>query len=317
MEDLLMATHRHTLVTLVSLIVFSGCNESNDSVLFDKLNNPALRPAAGGGIYEPPCGKNGLKPSEFWSDTAQIAYRDMQNIPLTDGSLTSAGIPVLNAPAGSPLANLLTTYPMAATDLIECALRHGEQIYDPITGQDIYGQWGLAPNWLHDRISHMTDQQEWLTACMLSRLNYLGVSVGILLEGDTPEIQKSDKHDPNFPYNESTVFGNMFNSTQPITGRDPAFFAYVCREHDLAATCTRNGGSGYVNNRICDDVPFLCGLIDIGLCDPLAPGSLGACKSGTTSEYWKCKRDLAFTDYRDIRTVGVQLEYPIDQRYCD
>lgn len=310
-----MATHRHTLAALVSLIVFSGCNESNDSVPFDELNNPALRPAAGGGTTEPPCGRNGLKPAEFWSVEAQSAYRDMQNIPLSNGALSPAGIPILNAPTGSPLGNLLSIYPMAATDLIECALKTDQVVHDDITNQDIFGQWGLAPNWLDERISHRTDQQEWLTACVLGRLNYLGISVSILLEGDTPEVQKHDKFDPNFPYNESTVFGNMFASTLPLTGRDPAFFAYVCREHDLVMTCTRDGGSDYVNNRICDDVPFLCGLIDIGLCDPMAPGSLGACKTGSTSDYWKCMKDAGSTNY-DFRTIGVQLEYPIDQSYC-
>jgi hypothetical protein len=312
--------HLHPILALFmpTVVLLSGCAASDIETPVDQDIRLSLDPTAGGGsAYEPPSGKNGLKPSEFWSSTAQLAYRDMQNERLEGSIRDIAGVPtsILNAPTGSPLYQLLITYPEAATDLIQCALEPKQMVYDDITGKEIYGWFGLAPNWLHERLAGNVDQEEWLTGCMLGRLNYVGFSVNILLEGDTTAIQTHAAWDPVFPYNESTVFGNMFNSTTPITDRDPAFLAYICRENDLAFTCIRDGGSTYVNNRICDDVPFLCGLVDIGLCDPAAVGSLGACKYGTTSEYWNCLKEPSSTTL-DVRTVGVQLEYRIDQATC-
>ena len=56
--------------------------------------------------------------------------------------------------------------------------------------------------------------QEWVTACMIARLNNLGVHVGILLEGAKPVIEVDSTYDPIFWFNESTVYGNMFASTK-------------------------------------------------------------------------------------------------------
>jgi hypothetical protein len=252
-----------------------------------------------------------MLPSEFWSPTAQVAFRDMQNFPLqlTTRMIGGVNTSILRSSAGTPLKTLIATYPKVAKDLIGCALSSTQMIHDDVTGTDFWGWWGLAPNWLTAPIngSANVDAQQWLTGCMVARLNKYGVEVGILLEGDTGAIQTNATWDPLMPYNESNVFGNMFNSTKPISNTAPAFNAYLCREGYLASTCPGDQGITYARSRVCDNAPYTCGLVDIGLCDPTIGGSLGSCVVGSTTEYWKCKGGSA-SGFYDYHTVGVQLE---------
>lgn len=312
-----MKSH-HYLIALaaMSFVGATGCTDADDQDFGGQDVDVSLDPQAGSTYYEPPMGRNGLLPSQFWSAVAQTAYRDMQNYPLKDGTTFVGGveIPVLRAPSGSPLKTLLATYPKAAKDLIECALSETQSIYDPVNAVEIHGWWGLASNWDAAPISTQLDVQEWLTGCMLARLNAFGVEVNILLEGDTSAIQSSSVWDSAFPYDESTVLGNMFNSTKPITNSTPAFHAYLCRENYLAGACPVDQGAAYASKRICDNSPSICGLIDIGRCDPSAAAA-PACIAGSSSQHWKCKQGPAGSFYQ-FRTVGVQLENPIKSNSC-
>lgn len=311
-----MRSRYHLLMLAVSAMAahLTGCSPSDEDNPIAKIEvgNEAQ---ATGAFYEPPSGRNGLKPSEFWSSTAQLAYRDMQNFPLKNGTIWVGGVelPLLRAPSGSPLKTLLSTYPKAAIDLIECALDDTQVIYDPVNGTELHGWFGLAPNWDNTPINTSPDQQEWLTACMLARLNKLGIEVNILLEGDTPAIQTDPALDLIAPYEESTVHGNMFNSTKPVTNTTPAFNAYLCRENYLATACPTDQGAAYANKRICDNVPSLCGLIDIGRCDPATTTTPACVANG--AQHWKCKDGPAGFVHK-FRTVGVQLEVPIEKNSC-
>lgn len=271
-----------------------------------------------GAFYEPPSGRNGLRPSEFWSATAQNAYRDIQHQPLKNGSFFNGAdwIPVLNAPSGSPMQQLLSTYPTAATYLVECALDQYQVVHDDVTGQDIQGWFGLAPYWMDQAIDTNLDAQEWVTACMVARLNFQGLTVNILLEGDTPAVQTNPVWNSVMNYEESTLRGNMFAPQGLAPTGKPAFYAYVCRENYLIDTCTNDGGQAYLYDRICDDAPGICGLVDLGYCDPARPGSgqYGACAPGGP-EHWNCRDGLAATNY-EFRTIGVQYELEIPQSAC-
>lgn len=305
----------YALFTIVSMALMLGaCAPVDDSVGNDEKIQIGLKPNTGGTSYEPPSGRNGLRPSEFWSEVAQTAYRDMQYRPLSTGQQIG-GVDILNAPVGSPLHNLIITYPKAAVDLLECALTENQTVHDNATGLDIKGWWGIAPDWMNAPIAGSTDKEEWLTGCMLARLNYFGIEVPILLEGDTPPIQTDPLWNVLMPFDESTLYGNMFNSRDPIADDTPAFAAYLCRENQLASVCKNDDGKAYVDKRICDDVPSLCGLIDLGLCDPTAPGSLQSCRQGRTPEHWDCMTVGGSGRY-EFRTVGVQLERQLNQNDC-
>ncbi|HMY21238.1 MAG TPA: hypothetical protein PKA58_33180 [Polyangium sp.] len=313
-----MKSLRHLIMPVGACVLGSfGCVSSDDQDLGGRDLEMSLEPQAGGTIYEPPRGRNGLKPSQFWSTTAQDAYRDIQHQPLKNGSFFNGAdwIPVLNAPSGSPFHQLITTYPTAAKYLIECALSETQVVHfthPDGTEEDIPGWFGLAPEWMDMPIDTRFDLQEWVTGCMGARLNYQGQSVDILLEGDTSAIQTNAAFESTFSENESTVFGNMFAPVGLAPSNKPAFNLYVCRDNALVTACSNfSGGQAYINRRICDDVPALCGLVDLGPCDPTALGFLGGCVQGSTSEHWKCRQGLTSTIYQ-FRTVGVQLEAPFE-----
>lgn len=307
------------MLAMLTMIFAGGCAPLDDANEADLSNLPSYDTMAPGTTYEPPSGRNGLKPEQFWSVVAQRALRDMQNVPLEGSTRLIGGVQtsILNAPPGSHLKTLLMTYPKVVKELIECTLSSTQVIHDDVTGYDFYGWWGLHPDWLTTPISGIAneDAQRWITGCMLGRLNVYGVEVPILLEGDTPAIQTNTVWDPAFPYDESTVSGNMFSSTKPLSNMSPAFDATLCRENHLASVCKFDGGAAYARKRICDNVPSICGLIDIGLCDPTAPGSAGACIAGSTTQHWKCKL-TAGSPFFEYRTVGVQLEAAIDPNQC-
>ncbi len=317
-----MNSFRNRLALLASATVsLAACAPAGEEVPADLRSDMLLEPAAGGSIYEPPRGRNGLKPSQFWSETAQNAYRDIQRQPLKNGSFFNGAdwIPVLNAPSGSPFHQLITTYPTAAKYLIECALDQYQVVHFTHTDgteEDITGWFGLAPYWMDQPIDTNLDAQEWITGCMVARLNYDGLSVNILLEGDTPAIQTNPVWNSQMNYEESTLRGNMFAPQGLAPSGKPAFFAYVCRENYLLDTCTNDGGRAYLYDRICDDAPGICGLVDLGYCDPTRPGpdQYGACAPGGP-EHWKCRDGLDSTTY-EFRTVGVQYELEIPQSAC-
>lgn len=143
---------------------------------------------------------------------------------------------------------------------------------------------------------------------MVSRLNRSGTHVDILLEGANPFIEVSPVYNSMYSFQESTVFGNMFNSSLPINNDKPAFLAYVCREDDIFNTCTGDGGKGWVDYRLCDNAPATCGLVDIGRC----PDPAGSCYPN--GEHWKCRSSATSTHVGT--TIGVQLFEPVTPNEC-
>ncbi len=73
-----------------------------------------------------------------------------------------------------------------------------------------FGMMGLAPDWMTRGLT--TDEQERVSACVMARTNHSGATINVLLEGRAPL-----DHDPalrsQYPYFESTVWGNIFAST--------------------------------------------------------------------------------------------------------
>lgn len=296
-----------------AIVLFSGCAPADEDVEMDENIGSYIEPAAGCPYcYEPPTGKNGLIPPEFWSTTAQQSMREIQNAPLGGGGMyTPPSGPAIPRLPNMPFTNtLLSMYPEVIKHLIQCALPEGKSVYSSVTGVIYDGWWGLAPTWLTTNIASNTAAQEWVTGCMVARLNKTGTHVDILLEGDYTPIQTTEPANSAYWYNEAAYFGNMFNSPTTIQPGVPAFKAFVCRESNLVATCPGDGGQNWVDKRICDDAPGICGLVDVGRCF----NPTGSC-APNGAEHWKCKKNF-FSTY-ELRTVGVQLLEPLDALDCN
>ncbi|MBK9265617.1 MAG: hypothetical protein IPM54_38240 [Polyangiaceae bacterium] len=284
-----------------AIVVASGCAPADDELALAEAIEAPLEPAAGGMFYEPPSGKNGLRPDEFWSAVAQESMREVQHHPLGGGGsfVNADGTTVHQLPSLPHTDDLLATYPDVVKYLVQCALPDTVYVYDHVNDATYQGWWGLAPGWLSANISTATDAQEWVSGCMIARLNATGKHVDILLEGAHPAIGVNTVYNLLYPFQESTVFANMFASTLPITNNSPAFHAYLCRENNLLNVCLGDGGLGWLDRRVCDNSPSTCGLVDLGRC----AAKSGACIAN--GQHWECRTSVD-SPYR-VPTVGVQL----------
>ncbi|MFL5350816.1 MAG: hypothetical protein ACJ8AT_39095 [Hyalangium sp.] len=233
----------------------------------------------------PPNGLNGTRPACFWAHGSQQALRTLGGAALDQGGgfLTSI-----------PLTQVSSDCREVLRSAVECALTRDQSVKDPVTGELYTGWWGLAPSWLGGVLN--VDGRRYVTACMAQRLNYYGTHVPILLEGAHPAIAKNLTYGPEYPVEESTVFGDLFSSTVPLLGLQPAFNVYVCWESMLPQSCGPLGLPLLFEKRICDDAP-LCGLMTLGPC---------ALNCAQNDSYWKCKPDLLSPSW--TQTVRVKLE---------
>jgi hypothetical protein len=294
-------TARFLAPIFAAIAVVGGCAPVDDEVPVAEIVDTPLEPAAGGMFQEPPSGRNGLRPDEFWSAVAQHSMREIQHHPLGGGGsfVTTDGKTVHRLPSLNKTNDLLATYPDVIKYLVECALPSTQYVYDHANDKIYQGWWALAPGWLSANISAATASQEWVSGCMVALLNATGSHVDILLEGAHSAIQPHLTYNLLYPFGESTVFANMFNSTLPLTGNSPAFNAYLCREPNLLSVCLLDGGLNWLDRRICENAPSTCGFIDIGRCSAWG----GACIA--SGQHWQCRTSPG-GPYQ-VRTVGVQI----------
>jgi hypothetical protein len=125
-----------------------------------------------------------------------------------------------------------------------------------------------------------------VTGCLVERLNASGTSVPILLEGPNPAIAQDPELEAVYSIPESTAFGDLFSSTNPLSGLVPAFSAYVCWE-DMLPQSRGTLGLPLLEQRICDDAP-LCGLVTLGPCSLVCTdnGPYRACSPSLLSPAW-------------------------------
>jgi len=141
-----------------------------------------------------------------------------------------AGVPgqhsaALWQPRG-PSNGLMTSAEGRATMsyIVRCALPSGhsvvmtDQAGTPYTYQ---GQIGIAPQWENGACD--TACQEYVTACLLAHVNTTGQHISLWLDSTSPAIGWG--RDANFPYQEGTFYGNIFQSPPK---------AYYCDGNDHA-----------------------------------------------------------------------------------
>lgn len=257
----------------------AGCSLSAAEDPMDGSLSVMLQPAVPTDPEDnPPGSLNGFAPACAWQSGVIPAYREFGRAALWDGGLNSTGTLPSNSIMDDPDIVDPACREEALTYLVRCAMPQGSIVIDPVTLARYSGWLGLGSDWRTNALS--TDNQWWVTACVMQHLNGFDLPVPIMLDGARDGLFPSLESDPLFTKKDSRIWGNMFNGTSD-------FVPNVCYESDLLDSCT---DFTIVDIRLCDTDPSLnCNLNIVGACEdvctyvkptPNVPGSGGyACGS--------------------------------------
>ena len=140
--------------------------------------------------------------------------------------------------------------------------------------ESYHGLVGLAPGWATQPLDPAG--QQWVSACLASRVNALGVSVMLSLRGSNPVLTSTASERATYSTREGVFFGNLFASTPRIyacfdpVSMVPSQLAHrVCAQPDLLALNPSDLLSGYDCGPIHVIGPCfgLVGLSLVGVCD--------------------------------------------------
>jgi hypothetical protein len=122
---------------------------------------------------------------------------------LTTNALTSQAL-------RDPLARQLLKY------IVGCALKADKHFDLNIDGvlYGFDGQIGLKPTWGDSGGSCDSACKTWVSGCVLSRVNYLGIPVPISIRGSKAELSSDTTERTAYSIREASYYGNIFASPQ-------------------------------------------------------------------------------------------------------
>lgn len=266
-----------SLVAVLSIAFSSlaaiGCNGQHDPFAGDDFD-PVMYTMDGPNI------PNGANPACLADPDIRLAIMELGNNRLSIEGTTEDGRPMLpKMSAVGPACRHVIK------DILECALGDDQSARDSEAGENYVGRVGLATEWENRAL---TDQERrWISGCMVQRLNYFGISVPILLEGNQDPIAIDEELRQDYPFAESTAWGDIF--TPGLSE-----FAWVCTEKDVWSLCGRDRGEPWIDTRVCDGVQN-CGINFVGKCGDV-------CVEGANG-YWDCSGQFGYTE-----TVRVRMQ---------
>jgi hypothetical protein len=138
--------------------------------------------------------------------------------------------------------------------IVGCALPASETISLDIQGvtYNFPGDLGLAREWGTQGGSCGGMCQEWVSACVISRLDYAGVKQEISLRGQNRGLGVTPSELAGYPNREATYFGNIFTSPMKLHG------------------CLSPGQTGIP--RVCGSTLEGCGVDVDASCDQVCEG---------------------------------------------
>jgi hypothetical protein len=150
-----------------------------------------------------------------------------------DVEVQTAAIETSNALTANALtANALTANALTANGLkdplgrqllkyvVSCALDDKDSITMSIDGKSYTfpGGLGLAEEWGKKGGKCDGECQRWVSACVLSRVDFLGVEEIISVRGANPALKTDWREFFQYPNAEGTYFGNIFAPGMPMYG---------------------------------------------------------------------------------------------------
>jgi hypothetical protein len=130
---------------------------------------------------------------------------------LLSGNLLS-GNAILEEELQDPGARQLLSF------IVSCALPADAHVDVEIEGvtYGFDGSIGLAPEWGEEGGSCDAKCRSWVSACVISRVNYLGEHVDISLRGTHDVLYTSSDEQIDYPLVEATYYGDIFASPPKV-----------------------------------------------------------------------------------------------------
>jgi hypothetical protein len=142
-----------------------------------------------------------LSPSQRAAPSGSNGLRELAAVPLASLASHHVGAFGIDAPQ----------LPREAYEaLIYCALAKDDSVTVQIDGQPVVldGWLGFAPEWKNGDCSGESCQ-EWVTACLLGKLNAWGLPVSILFASEY-EPHRGKANPADWPFEEGSFYGNLF-----------------------------------------------------------------------------------------------------------
>ncbi len=183
---------------------------------------------------------------------------------LTTNALTTNALTTNALTTNGLTTNALTTNALEDPNarevlkyIVSCALPPTRHIDFTVDGVDYSfpGEIGLAPKWGAVGGSCNTTCQEWVSACVLSRVDYLGQKVNISVRGANGALAPTPSELSTYTSREGAYFGNLFIEDQ------------------VRDACVAPGKSGL--SRVCGPTLDGCVVDAIGDCSHVCTGSAG------------------------------------------
>jgi hypothetical protein len=236
-----------TLTTHLCLTTFvvglAACASGHDDVCI------ADRILAANGIIANKLAANGIIANGIIAN--RLLTEELPMVPLTTGSIADVIDPVV---LEDEYAREVLEY------MVGCALSPDQRVEVAVDGDVLVyeGALGLAPQWGAEDGECDEQCAGWVSACLIARTNFEGVSMPISLLGNHPGLEPTEEEALAFTVEEATYFGDLF-------GADKTMYA-----------CVPAGSGG--PQRTCGDDPQDCVIAVVGECDAVcdAQGCRGA-----------------------------------------
>jgi hypothetical protein len=140
---------------------------------------------------------------------------------LLSGNLLSGNLLSGNLLSGNSILEEELTDPGARqllSFIVSCALPADAHLDVEIEGvtYGFDGSIGLAPEWGEEGGSCDAKCRSWVSACVISRINYLGEHVDISLRGKHDVLYTSPDEKIDYPLVEATYYGDIFASPPKV-----------------------------------------------------------------------------------------------------
>ncbi len=146
-----------------------------------------------------------------------LANNALANNALANNALANNAL-ANNALANNSLVDIALQDPNAREVfkyVVSCALPADAQIDVEVQGvlYTFPGGVGVAPEWGEPDGRCDDSCQQWVSACVIARLDYLGETKTISLRGSNPGLQTSPSERASYTFDEATYYGNIFRQS--------------------------------------------------------------------------------------------------------